>query len=458
MRRVRLPVERIKWYHIGAPWSPAHITLGEADAVVWCAEDRLRRVSDDNNRFIHPLDSAACVAAFSKGRSSSLQINQRCRKVGAISIAGGHDVFYPWVPSEENPADTPSRWFETKPGAGDDDQPELSADEWDLRGLAVWPEDAVFFIHLCSGPDRHLDLVDAVERYGAMAGCNVVGIRIDPLAWTSQLADFGCGDLLKHQVGHGILKLIHTRRVIGGFASPPCSTVSAARHVPMQMRGGPRPLRSRGECWDPLPYCTAKEIASVRIGSALYLLCLCLLGEIRTFGGWIGLEHPADRQREPFPSFFNTDEVEFFKRYCKVKYWVLDQCRFGAVSRKPTGMLLAYNSSGFAKRCNHVHGHTSLIGLDAFGGFKTTPAAHYPQQLCWELAKLCVSQLVVALQAGCAVPHKPIPLSNQDVKDPWTNTINVSFPWPQPRANFLAEQLAAINSREVHQLATSPQQ
>ena len=34
LRKVRLPKERVVWKHIGTPWSPSHITLGEADAAV----------------------------------------------------------------------------------------------------------------------------------------------------------------------------------------------------------------------------------------------------------------------------------------------------------------------------------------------------------------------------------------------------------------------------------------
>ena len=30
LRRVRIPVERIKWHHVGVAWTPAHITVGEA--------------------------------------------------------------------------------------------------------------------------------------------------------------------------------------------------------------------------------------------------------------------------------------------------------------------------------------------------------------------------------------------------------------------------------------------
>ena len=107
IRKVRLPKERVKWKHLGCPWSPKHITLGEADAAVWAASDRLRRSSDDGKRFVHPLDSVAVTGAFTKGRSSSYALNDRCRQMCAINICGGHDVFYPWIPSADNPADEP---------------------------------------------------------------------------------------------------------------------------------------------------------------------------------------------------------------------------------------------------------------------------------------------------------------------------------------------------------------
>ena len=96
-------------------------------------------------------------------------------------------------------------------------------------------------------------------------------------------------------------------------------------------------------------------------------------------GGWIRLEHPGDRIIEP--SFFNTAEVAFFKQMCKVKYWVLDQCRFGAPSQKRAGMLLPYKSHAIALTCDHGHGHKALLGLDERDRFKTTPPACYPVSL-----------------------------------------------------------------------------
>ena len=200
LRRVRIPVERIKWHTAGVPWSPLHITLGEADAVTWAAEDRLRRPSDDGCCFVHPVDSAACAGCLSKGRSSSRQLNARCKRMCSINLCGGHEVFYPWLPSKENPADEPSRRWEP---AAESERPQvaqtleaMASSEVDLRGLSPWPSllDACFFLHLCSGPGREGDLCDLVEKLGALHEINIVGLRIDPLI------SFGQGLTSKHMV------------------------------------------------------------------------------------------------------------------------------------------------------------------------------------------------------------------------------------------------------------------
>ena len=169
---------------------------------------------------------------------------------------------------------------------------------------------------------------------------------------------------------------------MGGFASPPCSTVSRARHIPLKDgRQGPRPLRSRDNMWEPLPERTAREQLAVAIGSCLYLLCLGLLGEVRMQGGWIGLEHPAD-PGHPYLSFFVTCEVETFRSMFRLMYYEVHQCVYGAVSKKPTGLLLPSQCKPIDAKCQHGRKHRSLIGLDSQGRFHTTPAAKYPPPFC----------------------------------------------------------------------------
>ena len=43
MRKVRIPIEGVRWTKCGVAWTCEHITLGEGDSACWAAEDRLRR-------------------------------------------------------------------------------------------------------------------------------------------------------------------------------------------------------------------------------------------------------------------------------------------------------------------------------------------------------------------------------------------------------------------------------
>ena len=465
--KVRLPVKMVKWKLLGTPWKPTHITVGEGDAVVWASHDRLRRPGDDGNRFIHPVDSAAMLGALVKGRSSSKQINGRCRKVAAVNLCGGHEPFYMWVPSADNPADAPSRMFEAETsedakGRVADAQPESRHAEVDLRSLSMWPQDALFFIHLCSGPRRTGDVIWHIEHEGALAGFNIFGVAVDPLAGTdSDFHDVDViqyGDLLDAKVGNFLLGLIASDRVIGGFGSPPCSTISAARHMPLRDRMGPRPLRSRDSPWEPLEYCSKKEVASVMLGSTLFLLCLGLLGEVRRRGGWFGLEHPADRG-PPYPSFFNTPEVESFKVFTRAVYLVTHQCMFGAPTKKPTGLLVPDHGRGLALRCRHARRHPQLKGLDSSGKFLTTPAAHYPSNFCQALASSCIDKLVIAQSRAYRMPFAPLKLNSHSISsDPWGSGQHVTWNWPQPSPAFLVEHIASYNNSQVYCSLATPQQ
>lgn len=308
--------------------------------------------------------------------------------------------FYPWLPSKDNPADEPSRRFEPESSG---ERAELASTEptVDLAQLGAWPSHQWYFIHLCSGPRRPGDLLDAVESLGREHGFNIVGVAIDLLATVNsevkRISTFGSyGDLLHAACGSWLLTLIKAKRVVGGFASPPCSTISAARRRPLNFPGrrGPRPLRSRAAPWVPLPYCNTKECLAVQLGSALYLICLGQLGEIAVQGGWTGLEPPADRGREPYPSFFCTDEAKQYMRTFGIGYQQLDQCMFGALSRKPTGLLLPCSGRFIGRRCNHAERHPMLVGLDSQGGFRATPAAKYPVGLCHAIGECFIERLV----------------------------------------------------------------
>eukprot|EP00434_Breviolum_minutum_P045769 symbB.v1.2.041102.t1/scaffold7825.1/size10313/1 len=327
LRKLKLPSQHVHWHKIGAPAAPTKIFLGEADAATWAAEDRLRRSSDDGCRFVHPMDSASCVGAFMKGRSASRLLNTRCQRLCAIGISGGHEVFYPWIPSGENPADEPSRRFEVGldlligppcdrenvlligPPCDRENvllsAPPLDDSKAELEGKEVVIVDPfnhgrlqskeAFFVHLCSGPFREDDLTAWVERLGHEHGMLIVGIRVDPrVRKSSHSLDLSCNDMFKTADMLLLLSLIHAGRVQGLFVSPPCSTFSAARHKALSgKKHGPRPLRSRRNPWVCLPGRTKREHEAVDIGTGLGLLSIGLMGEARMFGAWVGGETPS---------------------------------------------------------------------------------------------------------------------------------------------------------------------
>ncbi len=58
------------------------------------------------------LDSASLLGALAKGRSSSYRLNSVCKRSAALLLATDISPIYLWIPSQNNPADGPSRFFE----------------------------------------------------------------------------------------------------------------------------------------------------------------------------------------------------------------------------------------------------------------------------------------------------------------------------------------------------------
>ena len=125
------------------------------------------------------------------------------------------------------------------PGPSDPTDPQ-ALDPVDLPAIPFnWTGHERLFIHICLGQERPSDLVSMVEREANNHGMNIFGIRIDPI-------NAGNRDLLKVTDLDSIIDIAIRHRVVGAFASPPCSSIAAVRHRPLGPNGhGPRPLRSR---------------------------------------------------------------------------------------------------------------------------------------------------------------------------------------------------------------------
>ena len=246
----------------------------------------------------------------------------------------------------------------------------------------------IFVLSVCSGPARSCDFASFCEQICQKLRYNVKAILIDSVIdpWLSLLnCDTlnWCDKLLPH--------------CVGGLFQPPCSGFSAARHV--KIKGGPRPLRTRANPRIPLPHLSDAERATCFVGSYLALRCFSMMCDMSDQGGTLLLEHPADRLREPYPSIFASRECDEMLLYTNSQRRYIDQCMFGAPSRKPTEIIIPDNLDPEHDTiihdviCRHPEGHKPLLGKNASGHFNTLKSARYPPRLSHALARLLVARI-----------------------------------------------------------------
>ena len=62
-------------------------------------------------KHLYVVDNLSLCLANTKKRTSSFQLVQVIRSIGALALATGSHCISRWIPSEVNPADEPSRCF-----------------------------------------------------------------------------------------------------------------------------------------------------------------------------------------------------------------------------------------------------------------------------------------------------------------------------------------------------------
>jgi hypothetical protein len=88
---------------------PAHINHLEMVAVEQAVRWALSHPNTEGSRVVIFSDSLVCVSALSKGRSSSPNLILPLRRISAWLLSLGARILCPYVPTDLNPADGPSR-------------------------------------------------------------------------------------------------------------------------------------------------------------------------------------------------------------------------------------------------------------------------------------------------------------------------------------------------------------
>ena len=148
---------------------------------------------------------------------------------------------------------------------------------------------------------RDGDVRDWIQRLGSELGFSVQVDIADPASYPSaNVLDAGYQKHLAFEVSRG--KYVIT------FASPPCCSWSAVRHVLMKGGRGAKPLRSRTQPWYPRrDNFFRSELNTFHVGMYLMLVYLWVLTLQSQAGGWSGFEHPDDTGYEPYCSIFATE-------------------------------------------------------------------------------------------------------------------------------------------------------
>jgi len=81
----------------------------EAAGLVLLLRWLCRSASKHGHRVVILVDAKAVLGAAAKGRSSAPSLKRHARRLAALTLAGGFLARYVYVPSEDNPADAPSR-------------------------------------------------------------------------------------------------------------------------------------------------------------------------------------------------------------------------------------------------------------------------------------------------------------------------------------------------------------
>lgn len=256
------------------------------------------------------------------------------------------------------------------------------------------PMPTQFILHFFSGRRRTFDLQSHLEKQASELHKCIRVLSLDVAI------DGALGNLATDQAYHFWVDKCLRGFIHSFMAGPPCETFTRARFK----AGGPPPLRSKAYRWG-LPGLLGRNHHQVESGSYLWRFTASMLAaQLKAGKGGI-FEHPApfDTSDGPCRGGIHTWE---FPEICTLLQWptlelhLVDQGKFGQVSRKPTGFMVLNHSKAASlfqewplpPHLWQMHGVT--VGWDAEAKrFATAPLKEYPDRLNGCLASILLSEV-----------------------------------------------------------------
>lgn len=297
-----------------------------------------------------------------------------------------HYLFFPLEPQQEEALGAEERWHEC-------------IDALTFEGVQLAPRKQprmYYVVHLFSGVKREQDIHSLVASMPTPPSGVLCPISLDVV-----LSPTDC-DLLQPDTQAFWIPKARDGFIHMFVMGPPCETWSISRLRQILTGSGPRPVRACGAPWQlwAKPVLRLREMAQVRIGNSLLMLCMLLAAAQVSTGRFAILEHPMKgepRYGVDPPSIWKLSSMQLLLRHPNIFSLDIRQGSFGGRSPKPTTLLFAANATLRELVATVVdQGRTTLVQPPAVqmgrasdhNGYNTAPLKRYPPGLCKTIAKL----------------------------------------------------------------------
>ena len=367
------------------------------------------------------VDSRAAAGAWSKGRSSSRQLNRLIRKSLGWSLAGQKTLHLIWVKSAANPADHPSRGKKIPSPSKRPKPISRSVLGNSLKHIQKRRSKKTLWKLVTQQPKQQdnpdevscLDKEASSRQTSTTCGSHAKGSHPARAHWSFKEMFAGHGMLTKVFRERGNIPTLHSFEILRNgkvvanqdilndatfgelclsakvgkqiwhFAFP-CGSFSLLQNLNGGTRSNQNPLGTG---------VLDREIKGNEIWHRTIYLCQLL----HDHGSFFSLENPLTSFAWKFPKYLElvkrTGLLEVHLDQCCYNLRIPDSSGKLGLAKKPTqfsGSLPGLSRLG--RRCNRLHEHVPVIGGVRFKGKwvrRSQLAGAYPKKLCLAYANIC---------------------------------------------------------------------